>query len=521
MAFTVADRVQESATSPGTGAVSLLGAVTGYQTFSSKVGNGNTVYYAISDISGPNWEVGLGTYASAGNTLTRTTVLASSNGGSLTNFSTGTQYVWGDYPAGKSIIVDPSGKILAGGNGYIDWSSVQPAVAAGRMWYDGTTGAWNLGMGNGNITQQVGEELFVYGKASAAVSDTNLQIVYQTGMVGSSGVVTFAPTVASITNGDLILGVTTEPVATNGFGRVTAFGVVHGIATNGTAYGETWADGDAIWYNPVTGNPTKTKPVAPNIKVQIGTVISAGPAGSGSFFVEVSHGSVLGGTDSNVQLTSVVDNQILQYYATGGYWRNVTPSNPQVTIYSSGSGTYTVPAGTRYLQVEMVAGGGGGGGSGGGNSAGDGGVGGVGGTTTFGPMNCYGGNGGSGSSLATGTGGGTALGGITPGFASSGTRGSANGSYNTALGGYSAGGIGAASPLSSSGSGGNGGGNGGVVICVGSGGGSGGYIKANITSLSASYSYAVGSGGTSGAAGTYGIAGGAGVAGTIIVTAYF
>jgi len=83
MALVLADRVLETCTSPGTGAVTLLGAVTGYQAFSAAVGNGNTCYYAVSDQNGANWEVGVGTYASAGNTLTRTTVLASSNGGSL------------------------------------------------------------------------------------------------------------------------------------------------------------------------------------------------------------------------------------------------------------------------------------------------------------------------------------------------------------------------------------------------------------------------------------------------------
>lgn len=204
------------------------------------------------------------------------------------------------------------------------------ALAAGRMWYDQTTGSFNAGMGGGNITQQIGEELLVYGKASAAITDSPLQIVYQTGTVGGSGVITFAPTVAGITDGDRIIGVATESIALNGFGRVTSFGAVHGITTNGTAYGEVWADGDAIWYNPVTGNPTNVKPVAPNIKVQVGILIKAGSGGSGSIQVEVNHGSVLGGTDSNVQLTSVANNDLLQYSSSLGYWRNVAPSSVSV-----------------------------------------------------------------------------------------------------------------------------------------------------------------------------------------------
>lgn len=199
-------------------------------------------------------------------------------------------------------------------------------LAAGKMWYDGSTGAWNLGMGNGNITQQVGEELFVYGKASAAITDSPLQIVYHTGTVGASGVITFAPTIAGITDVNAIIGIATESLALNGFGRVTSFGVVRGITTNGTAFGETWADDDVIWYNPVTGNPTKVEPVAPYIKVQVGLVIKAGAGGSGSFQVGIARGSKLGGTDSNVQFGTLANNNLIAYDSTLGYWKNVTAS---------------------------------------------------------------------------------------------------------------------------------------------------------------------------------------------------
>ena len=108
MALVLADRVLETCSSPGTGSVSLLGAVTGYQTFSATVGNTNTCYYTIADQAGANWEVGIGTYSSSGNTLARTTVLASSNAGSLTNFSSGTQNVFVTYPAEKSVNLDAS-----------------------------------------------------------------------------------------------------------------------------------------------------------------------------------------------------------------------------------------------------------------------------------------------------------------------------------------------------------------------------------------------------------------------------
>ena len=104
MALVLADRVRETCNSPGTGVVALLGAPAGYQRF-SVVGNGNTTYYTIVDQSGSGWEVGIGTWAT-GNSLTRTTVLTSSNANAAVNFSSGIQDVFLTYPATRSAYVD-------------------------------------------------------------------------------------------------------------------------------------------------------------------------------------------------------------------------------------------------------------------------------------------------------------------------------------------------------------------------------------------------------------------------------
>lgn len=110
MAPILKDRVQETTNSPGTGDVSLAGAVIGFQTFSSAIGNGNTCYYVIADQTGPNWEIGIGTYVTSGNVLQRTTVLSSSAGGTTKeNFSSGAQNVFVTYPASKSVNLDEVG----------------------------------------------------------------------------------------------------------------------------------------------------------------------------------------------------------------------------------------------------------------------------------------------------------------------------------------------------------------------------------------------------------------------------
>ena len=98
MAFVLADRVKETTTTTGTGTVTLLGASTGYQSFSA-IGNGNNTYYTIAGQTGSEWEVGIGTYTSAGTTLSRDTVIASSNAGAKVVFSAGTKDVFVTYPA--------------------------------------------------------------------------------------------------------------------------------------------------------------------------------------------------------------------------------------------------------------------------------------------------------------------------------------------------------------------------------------------------------------------------------------
>jgi len=109
MALVVKDRVRENSTTTGTGSLTLSGAVSGFQTFSSAIGNTNTTYYCI--VNGAEWEVGLGT-VSAG-ALARTTVLSSSNAGSLVAFTAGTKDVFCTYPSSKGIYTDASGNAIA------------------------------------------------------------------------------------------------------------------------------------------------------------------------------------------------------------------------------------------------------------------------------------------------------------------------------------------------------------------------------------------------------------------------
>jgi len=112
MALQLKDRVLETANSPGTGTVTLLGASLGYQSFNTALTSGNTTYYTIADLGGNNWEVGIGTFTSP-DQLTRDTILESSGGGTIVNFSSGTQNVFITYPAEKSVNLDASNNVSA------------------------------------------------------------------------------------------------------------------------------------------------------------------------------------------------------------------------------------------------------------------------------------------------------------------------------------------------------------------------------------------------------------------------
>jgi len=100
MALVLKDRVKETSVTTGTGTITLAGAVTDFDAF-SVIGNGNTTYYTIQLSAADEWEVGLGTYTASGTTLSRDTVLESSNSGNKITLG-GTSNVFVTYPAEKS-----------------------------------------------------------------------------------------------------------------------------------------------------------------------------------------------------------------------------------------------------------------------------------------------------------------------------------------------------------------------------------------------------------------------------------
>jgi hypothetical protein len=237
MALVLADRVKETTTTTGTGAVTLLGASTGFQSFSA-VGNSNTTYYTIAHQTLSEWEVGIGTYTSSGTTLSRTTVLSSSNAGSLVNFSAGTKDVFVTYPSSRSIYAD--GTTLTATN-----SSVLPVASGGTGLSSGTSGGVPYYSSTSAITSSAAlasNALVVGGGAGAAPAT----VTTGTGVVTALGVNT-GTAGAFVVNGGA-LGTPSSGTVTNLTGTAS-------ININGTV-GATTASTGAFTTLSSTGNTT-------------------------------------------------------------------------------------------------------------------------------------------------------------------------------------------------------------------------------------------------------------------------
>jgi len=152
MALVVKDRVRETTTTTGTGTVTLAGAVDGFQSFSA-IGDGNTTYYAI--VSGNNWETGLGTYTASGTTLSRDTILESSNSGSAITLA-GTSDVFVTFPAEKSTPLDSNDDLVISNNLSIGGQGYSPTLTL----TDGATINWDTDSGQVATVTLAGNRTF-------------------------------------------------------------------------------------------------------------------------------------------------------------------------------------------------------------------------------------------------------------------------------------------------------------------------------------------------------------------------
>lgn len=247
------------------------------------------------------------------------------SGGGVSGGATGFGAYWttSSHIGSMNIFVTASGDVR-----YIDFdTNVTNDTQLGRLSWNANDGTLNVGLDNG-VTLQTGQEQHYYVKNQTGTTLLDGRVVSAAGTLGSSGriLVTYSIADGSV-DSHYVMGVLTQTLTTGSDGYVTEFGLVRGIDTTGTPFGETWNDGDVLWVSPtIPGGMTKVRPEAPNQKTIIAIVVHANA--NGSLFVRPTYGSNLG-SDEQVEynINNLVDNSLLAWNNTNNRWEQATFSN--------------------------------------------------------------------------------------------------------------------------------------------------------------------------------------------------
>lgn len=247
MALALNDRVQQTGTANTTVSFTLTGSVAGFQSF-AVVGNGNTTYYSSFDATG-NWEVGVGTYSTTGPTLTRTTILASSNSGSAVTF-TGTVNVFVTYPSEKSVNLDGSNNVSALGTiASGTWQGTTVAVAYGGTGVTSSSGANSVMIRDANQNVSINRLNQSNTSIAAAGGTTALTAAssYSQTLTGTGNQTYTMPDATTLSTG-VAFGfnnnatgtLTLQDYATGSIGTITSGGAIELVLVSNATVAGTW-----------------------------------------------------------------------------------------------------------------------------------------------------------------------------------------------------------------------------------------------------------------------------------------
>lgn len=309
----------------------------------NKVGTGTGTVTSVNVSGGTTGLTTSGGPVTTSGTITLAGTLDVDNGGTGATTASGARTNLGAAASGANSDITSMTGVTGGISSpdFIQFDTTATVTdATGKLYYDNADQYQTLTFQmNGGTIQRVGEELYYRVKLSA--SATKGQVLMFTGTVGASGGLQAAPaTGLSPEQANYILGVAHENGATNDWISVTTFGEVKNIDTTGGA--EVWAQGDILYYNPlVTGGLTKTKPTTPAAICVVAAVVHVGSS-NGILFVRPTYGSVLGGTDGNVNFTSLASGNTLIYDAVAGVWENANLTDGTAISITEGPGSITI-----------------------------------------------------------------------------------------------------------------------------------------------------------------------------------
>jgi hypothetical protein len=335
MPYIVADRVKETTTVTGTGPATLAGAASGYRSFASQLSIGDTCAYVIVNSNASEWETGIGTY-SAVNTLTRTTIHASTNANAAVVFTAGVKDVF-MAPTANTILSDVTstdGSVTINQTGTISDLSVAVAAAAT------------------NVVVQV--------RNNTGAVLTKGTVVYIDNAIGQLPTVAKALATTDNTSAQT-LGMISADLNDNANGFVTIIGLITGINT------QDYDDGDQLYLSDsVAGTFTNVKPLSPSHLVYVGIVEYKNPS-NGKIFVKVQNGYELDELH-NVAAQSPSNGQTIVYNSSNQLWEknypsltNALSSVPVVSgagnnlTFTAGSGVTSGAGGSLILQAGVQA----------------------------------------------------------------------------------------------------------------------------------------------------------------------
>ena len=325
------DRVKQKTTTAGSGNVTLTSSVNAFVDFSGVYTDNDQLYYTIENLT--DFEVGIGTYS--GNTVSRDTVLKSSNSDNLLNLpGDANTFIFATYPASGA--VHTTGDRIVYNVDGVDFNLTDaPAYKEGRIFYDNEAKALAVYNDEADITLQLGQEEYLRVRNNTSNVIANGEAVFITGSQGTWPEV--APAIASNEPQSHVIGLATHEIGVSSFGYVTTYGIVRDVDTS------DFSDGDEVYLSPeISGGLTGVSPIAPNYKSAVGHVIRSHPNNgtilvvieppklgggdvkslgnfqeSGIAFIDLVAGSDAAIISSNTGLSYDSGNQILQVDAGG------------------------------------------------------------------------------------------------------------------------------------------------------------------------------------------------------------